>query len=790
MTQALVMAQSTKADSLQSVVQKTKIDTTRINTLNLLANELQKYDIQKSERTALEALAQSEKTNYKKGKGDALLALSKIERGRGNHLSSLNKVVEALKLFENLKDVKGKAKAYFEIGYIYKETRNYEKSISNFTKSMELFKSIDNNKNVAQCQMVMGHVNADKASIAKDTVYLGKTLKLYNKALEYFEKTNDKERICVSYLNIANSYLGRNNLTPSAHYLEKSIYYSNLSLKLSRDILKNDRSTSINLLNIGEAYFNGKKYQSALQYFLMAYPMAVKTGDIDIKMSTLNFLIRTYKETKDFEKANAWSDEYLKAAKSSHFIGYLKSYYLMRSEINILQKEYEKAYQNRILYETFSDSLLNEEKAKAFIEYQIAYESETKDKEIALLSKNQELQQTHIKQQQTIRNVLATAVGLILLLLLLLYNRFRSNIKNSRIIKQKNKKLEKLSIVARETANGVFITDKDGNAEWFNEGFSKLFGWESIEEYVLKRGKNISEVSGKDNIKEVIEQSILERKSIIYDALNPTKKGDKIWVQTTLTPIFDELGNIKNLVFVEADISELKNSEARYAAVNKELEAFSYSVSHDLRAPLRAINGYSQILKDDYQKNIDPEGMKIIEAILKNSGKMGELIDDLLTFSRLGRTEMNTSILEMKQLVQNVLDEQIQTENSNIEVLLKELHPIKGSPSLLTQVWVNLISNALKFSKNKTKIYIEIGSYSKEDDVVYYIKDNGAGFDMHYYHKLFGVFQRLHSQEEFEGTGIGLAIIQRIIQRHNGTVWAESKLNEGSCFYFSLPNTT
>jgi len=247
----------------------------------------------------------------------------------------------------------------------------------------------------------------------------------------------------------------------------------------------------------------------------------------------------------------------------------------------------------------------------------------------------------------------------------------------------------------------------------------------------------------------------------------------------------------KNKELLEQTIIErtkaLQKSNEQFLAVNKELEAFSYSVSHDLRAPLRAINGYSKILQEDYAPKLDDEGVNFINAIGKNSKKMGELIDDLLAFSRLGRTEMRTSEINMQALVKSITEEETIGNTKEIDFIIHELLPSKGAQALIKQVWINLISNAIKFSQHKPQSRIEIGSYPKDNLVVYYVKDNGAGFDMQYYDKLFGVFHRLHSQEEFEGTGIGLAIVQKIVHRHNGTVWAESKLNEGSCFYFSLP---
>lgn len=229
---------------------------------------------------------------------------------------------------------------------------------------------------------------------------------------------------------------------------------------------------------------------------------------------------------------------------------------------------------------------------------------------------------------------------------------------------------------------------------------------------------------------------------------------------------------------------------AQLESINKELESFSYSVSHDLRAPIRAISGYAKILEEDYSEKFDSDGTIVLQSIMRNSKKMGELIDDLLAFSKLGRKQVMVSEINMTALVELVREDLVFENGENVpEFDVKILLPAKGDQALIKQVWINLISNAIKYSKHKSKTKIEIGSYEKDDLVVYYVKDNGAGFDMQYYDKLFGVFQRLHSQQEFEGTGIGLAIVEKIVQRHNGTVWAESVLNEGSCFYFSLPSS-
>ena len=233
---------------------------------------------------------------------------------------------------------------------------------------------------------------------------------------------------------------------------------------------------------------------------------------------------------------------------------------------------------------------------------------------------------------------------------------------------------------------------------------------------------------------------------------------------------------------------EERTSEMR--AANKELEAFSYSVSHDLRAPLRAVDGYARMLEEDYGGKLDAEGTRLLAAVRANSRRMGQLIDDLLAFSRLGRTPLRTQPVKMEPLVQQIVDElRADVNGRKIEFAVGALGRVEADPSLLKHALSNLLSNAIKFTRDTDSAVVEVGRSSEsgaDDAAVYYVKDNGAGFDMKYYEKLFGVFQRLHSSVEFPGTGVGLAIVQRVINRHGGRIWADAKPGEGATFYFTL----
>jgi len=240
---------------------------------------------------------------------------------------------------------------------------------------------------------------------------------------------------------------------------------------------------------------------------------------------------------------------------------------------------------------------------------------------------------------------------------------------------------------------------------------------------------------------------------------------------------------------VEAHESERRKS-AELQAVNKELDAFSYSVAHDLRAPLRAVDGYAGMLEDTYAGRLDAEGRRLLGVVRASSQLMGRLIDALLNFARIGRQALRTQPVELDQLVNQVIDElRAGCSGRSIEFAVGRLGSAVADPALLKQVLANLLGNAIKFTRDKSPAVVEVGcrrEAEKGGANVYYVKDNGAGFDMRYSDKLFGVFQRLHRADEYEGTGVGLSIVQRVINRHGGRVWADSRPGEGATFYFTL----
>jgi PAS domain S-box-containing protein len=347
---------------------------------------------------------------------------------------------------------------------------------------------------------------------------------------------------------------------------------------------------------------------------------------------------------------------------------------------------------------------------------------------------------------------------------------------------------------------GVFVNDPSGNRIYYNPMYLELLGVTEAE---------VGTTSWQDVIHPDDRGHILETRN--YALSNPPyrfesvhrflRKGNVIWVNSRITSMWDGgrlvgfLGLIEDITDridqINARISSeetLRHRTDELEVAIQELEGFSYTVSHDLRAPLRAIDGYSRILQKEYSPQLPSEANRYIETIRANAQRMGSLIDDLLAFSRLGRQTINREPINMTNIVQAALETfREECAGRKIEFTINELPDCLGDPVLLQQVWVNLLSNAIKFTGNKSHARVEIGSLTNEmGEIVYFTRDNGAGFDMVYADKLFGVFQRLHRQDEFEGTGVGLAIVQRIIQRHGGRIWAKSFPGKGATFYFTI----
>ena len=357
---------------------------------------------------------------------------------------------------------------------------------------------------------------------------------------------------------------------------------------------------------------------------------------------------------------------------------------------------------------------------------------------------------------------------------------------------------EKFRSYVENAPYGIFVADKKGNYIHANQSASAITGYE-VEELLKKNLLDLTYEEDK-SIAALNFISVVESGEAKVEIRFVKKNGEiRHWavkaVRLDETRFLGFVNDITSQKHTENALSELYEvieqkvveRTAELMSANKELEAFSYSISHEVRTPLMAIDGFANILLEDYSSSLDDEGKRLLKVIIDNANNMGNLIDDLLSFSRLRWQQIQFSEVTMKSLARSVYEQLTQDKNtSDIEFRLQDIPPATGDEQLLTVVWNNLIMNALKFTSGKPQRIIEIGCKTEANENVYFIKDNGAGFDPAYSDQLFGVFKRLPNAKDFEGTGVGLSIVKHIILSLNGRIWAEGKLGEGATFYFTV----
>ncbi len=380
---------------------------------------------------------------------------------------------------------------------------------------------------------------------------------------------------------------------------------------------------------------------------------------------------------------------------------------------------------------------------------------------------------------------------------------------------------ERFQMAVEWAPHAMVIVNRDGEIVLVNSQTEKLFGYSRTE----LLGKSV-EMLVPDRFR---DQHSIDRRNYFdnpqaravgagLDLFGRRKDASEFAVEIGLSPVRTGEGLL--VISALVDVTQRKRAEqdirslnehleqrvlertAQLEAANKELDSFSYSISHDLRAPLRAIEGFSRIVLEDFSAALEPEGKVYLQKVRDNTLQMNRLVEEVLRFSRFGRQTLSKETVDTDQIVRRCLEEMVrELQGRELEIVIGDLPACQGDSTLLHQVWTNLLSNALKYSRKQEHARLEIGSYTQprpapdgqplaggcaNTELVYFVKDNGAGFDMKYIGKLFGVFQRLHRAVDYEGTGVGLSIVQRIVKRHGGRIWADAKPNEGATFSFTL----
>ncbi len=366
---------------------------------------------------------------------------------------------------------------------------------------------------------------------------------------------------------------------------------------------------------------------------------------------------------------------------------------------------------------------------------------------------------------------------------------------------------ESLLALFQNAPAALIALTPDGIVKLWNPAAESIFGW-SDTEVVGKRNPIVPEEKSQEF--EVRHNEVVKGDTLIgHEVKRKRRDGKAIDVSISTATVKDPEGAVEQIVGVLFDITKRKEAERSILELNasleekvvqrtaelqdaiKDLESFSYSVSHDLRSPLRAIDGYSNILLEDYEETLDDDGQKLLKLVIKNTQRMSQLIDDLLAFSRLGRTAIKKTPTDLAALAAEIVEElrEANPERETVFEIVSDIPMVAVDPSVFRQVLINLISNAFKFTRHRSPGRIEFGAEEEDRFIRFWVKDDGAGFDMAHIDRLFGVFQRLHRESEFEGTGVGLAIVAKIISRHGGKIQAQGRVDGGATFTFWLPKS-
>jgi len=343
-----------------------------------------------------------------------------------------------------------------------------------------------------------------------------------------------------------------------------------------------------------------------------------------------------------------------------------------------------------------------------------------------------------------------------------------------------------------ETASeGIITTDAAGTIKSFNRAAEEIFGYNRAavigRPAALLVPATVPSAEDKGVLPWTDGEAVGQRKDGSTLSLHVAISDTVVHGQRIYTSLVRDITDEKR---AEDALERTRDDlEERVIERTEELDSFTYTMSHDLRAPLRAIDGFSQMLLDEHAEDLNDEGQRLLNVVYESAKRMGQLIDDLLALSRLGRREMRHQPIDMEELAREAFDAvQQQRPAQQVRLRLHTLPPAEGDRVMVRRVFEHLITNAFKFTQHRRNAVVELGTYEKNDSTAYFVRDNGAGFDMDYADKLFGVFERLHDPSEFEGTGVGLAIVERVVRRHGGRVWAEGAVDEGATFYFTLPS--
>lgn len=729
--------------------------------------------------------------------------LGRLETNRKDYKKAIIANLNGLRVAKETGDQLLIAIAHHDLAKAYKPLKLYDEVDDNLKSAEAIYKKLGQEDKLANVSVFQGHNSVDRALQKKDPRLLDVARGYYNRSLKYYRKKKDARNETIVIIALGNLYLRYYALKQLPQYIQKSIDYSETGMRLIGYDSTNT-SAAYCIANIGEAYGLIGDHKKEQYYYECSLPLYRKAGHIAATHEQLLLLAGSYTATAEYDKAYRFLEEYLNYDKEFPVSGGKRSYYEKMAELLYARGDYSAAYRYRILFEESNDFHLQEQKEQEIMRLQVVNELLEKDKQIAFLRENERLHSSNLAKQSVIRNLLLGGVAFTLLMIVLLYFRYKEKNKLTRLMVEKNIELQKLSIVASKTMNGVIITDKDGRPEWMNEGYKRMFGWESIDDFLYHLGNDFLSLSSltEQELRGYQTAAVRDKRSITYQSVNSTKSGRRLDIQTSMTPVFDDSGELSYWVLVETDVTEI--NVAREVAEREQKitenalkiqELFIANVSHEIRTPMNGIMGLSRQMNDSA---ITGQQKELASAILKTSSGLLHVVNDLLDMSKIRAGKMNFRVVpfELRSTIENLKRTvQIGIEEKGLAYSCTRHGEVpdwvSGDAGRLNQILLNLVGNAVKFTE-KGAIRLDIRLVEKTQEMcvlAFSVEDTGPGIPPEKQQFVFESFAQLedHHTRSTGGTGLGLSICKTLTEAMGGKIMLHSEEGKGSVFTVELP---
>lgn len=728
--------------------------------------------------------------------------LSAAQVQSGDCKSAVNTAYQALDLAEKSGNYIRIGEAQYTIGWIFKELNILLKARNHFESAMNAYKKGNDLSNFLKSKSFVGHCLTDYGLEKKSVWYLDEAKKVYQSILLEARTKKLNRFILKSNNNLSNLYLfyfqvrkKDSDLAVSRNYALKCI---NGSLSLNDSM-----SYAVGLANYGEAYGLEGQIDSLKKYMDFARVIYVKQSAPDYIYANCQILISSYLAHGRLGEAEKLLKEYEVYIKRFQSLSEYKYFFEFYSQLENLKGNYKAAYEYRLMYNKEFEEFSNDENAKELVRLQFLYDLNKKNEEIAILNRNKRLQNDNNENQVVIRNLLIGSIALLAALLIFIYFRYKDRVSSNRLILSKNRELERLSIVASNTNNGITITNPNGTISWVNEGFVRLYGWNTAEDFFAQKGDSIYEIAGltRAEISAFIDQAIESRESVVFQAFKELKNQEQKYIQTSLTPVFDEQGELKFLVYVDTDITDLL--EARELAIRekrkaenalKTQELFLANVSHEIRTPMNGIIGLTRQLNDE---NLSKTQQEIANTLGVSANGLLHVVNDLLDVSKIRAGKMSFeyvrfSLSDLLTTFVSSISYRIEEKGLKFNLDINKNLPnyVIGDPVRLNQILLNIVGNSIKFTIEGS-ITLRVKSINNRNGmerIHFEVKDTGIGIPVQKQDFVFENFTQLedHRTRTSSGTGLGLGIAKSLVEAMGGEINLFSKEGQGTTLSFEL----